>query len=151
MFYQRTMDNISIIQDIKVRVDKIQNINISSLVVETKKIERWITWKLPIWPWCKLNTDGARKELGASIAGGLIHNHQGMWLIGLGFNIGVCSVIAAKLWALYQGLNLPWQHGVRFLHVEVDSHYVVQMVNSQTECINEYTPIRSIRDLIKGN
>ena len=106
MFYQRTMDSISIIQEIKVRADKIHNINISSLVVETKKIERWITWKLPIWPWCKLNTDGAKKELGTSSAGGLIHNHQGMWLTGLSFNIGVCSVIAAKLWGLYQGLIL---------------------------------------------
>ena len=35
--------------------------------------------------------------------------------------------------------------------MEVDSHCVVQMVNSQTECINEYTPICSIRDLIKRN
>ena len=121
-------------------------------LLRSREIERLITWKLPNWPWCKLNTDGARKELGASSAGGLIHNHQGMWLTGFGFNIGVCSVIAAELWGLYQGLILTWQHGAWFLHVEVDSHCVVQMVNSHMESINEYTHlIRSIRDLIKRN
>ena len=89
------MDIVSIFQDIKVRAEEIQNLNSSSLVVETKKIERWITWKLPIWPWCKLNTDEARKEMGASSAKVLIRNHHGMWLTGFDFNIGLCSVIVA--------------------------------------------------------
>ena len=36
--------------------------------------------------------------------------------------------------------------------MELDSHYVVQMVNSQFDCINEYTHlICSIRNLIKRN
>ena len=73
-----------------------------------------------------------------------------MWLTGFGFNIGVCSVV--ELWGLYQGLILTWQHGVWFLHVEVDSHCVVKMVNNHMESVNEYTHlIRSIRDLIKRN
>ncbi|KAH9738466.1 hypothetical protein KPL71_018801 [Citrus sinensis] len=83
LFNQRTVDSVRILQDIKVRAEEIQSLNNSPLVVGTRKIERWITWKQPIWPWCKLNTDGASKETGAS---------------------SFCSVTVAELWGLYQDL-----------------------------------------------
>ena len=110
LFNQRTVDSVRILQDIKVRAEEIQSLNNSPLVVGTRKIERWITWKQPIWPWCKLNTDGASKETGAS---------------------SFCSVTVAELWGLYQDLSLAWQHGIRYFHVEVDSCCVVQMVNAR--------------------
>lgn len=48
LFNQRTVDRVRILQDIKVRAEEIQSLNNSPLVVGTRKIERWVTWKQPI-------------------------------------------------------------------------------------------------------
>ncbi|XVF61732.1 hypothetical protein PTKIN_Ptkin08bG0154100 [Pterospermum kingtungense] len=36
-------------------------------------------------------------------------------------NIGICDAFQAELWAVVQGLELAWNHGVRRLIVEMDS------------------------------
>lgn len=83
------------------------------------RVEKWIGWTPPTSPWCKLNTDGTRKQSGAASA--LLRDQNGRWIIGFGMNIGMCSVIMAELWGLYQGLCMAWQQGCRWISVEVDS------------------------------
>lgn len=141
IFQQQAMDSASIIQDINIREKEIQKLNTSSLAVRSRKIKRWIQWKQPLCPWCKLNTDGARKQLGASSAGGLIRNHLGMWLTGFGLKIGFCSVTAAELWGFYQGLLLTWQHGIQFLHVEVDSCSPCKQIDGGDQRVHPSKPL----------
>ena len=67
-------------------------------------------------------------------------------------NIGYCSVTIAELWGVYQGLVMAWDHGIRWLLVEVDSQCVVQMLNNLEEMTNEYSPlVSSIKELIHRN
>ena len=51
--------------------------------------------------------------------------------------IGYWSVIVAELWGVYQGLVMAWDHGIRWLLVEVDSQCVFQMLNNLEEMTNE--------------
>ena len=48
----------------------------SPLAVGMRRIERWIRWTAPVWPWVKLNTDGAKKSTGIAGAGGLIRDYR---------------------------------------------------------------------------
>ena len=67
-------------------------------------------------------------------------------------NIRYCSVIVAELWGVYQELIMAWDHGVRWLLVEVDSQCVVQMLNNLEAITNEYSPLASsIKELIHRN
>ncbi|KAL9432399.1 hypothetical protein AB3S75_027433 [Citrus x aurantiifolia] len=36
----------------------------------------------------------------------------------------------AELWGLYQGLKIAWEHGFRFLQVEVDNLGITQLLNT---------------------
>ena len=64
-------------------------------------------------------------------------------------HIGYCSVTVAELWGVYQGLIIAWDHGVRWLLVEVDSRCVVEMLNNLGEMTNEYSPlVTSIKELM---
>ena len=68
--------------DIKVRAAEIQRSNSFSFAAGTTRIERWIRWTAPVWPWVKLNTDGAKKSSGIAGAGGLIRDFKGVWQVG---------------------------------------------------------------------
>lgn len=96
----------------------------------SKRLERWIGWSPPTWPWCKLNTDGTKKTSGVASAGGILRDQSGNWITGFGMNIGICWVTVAELWGLYQGLLVAWQHGCRWLSTEVDSLCVTQLVST---------------------
>lgn len=128
---------MSIVNDILSRPEELHHLNTSSLFRGNKKTERWISWSAPIWPWCKLNTDGARNRNGEASANGLVGDHNGTWITGFGINIGHCSVTIAELWGLFHGLNIEWKHGFRRVMVEVDSHCVFQLVQQPLEATNE--------------
>lgn len=51
----------------------------------------------------------------------------------------------AELWGLYQGLQLAWINGIRFLEAEVDSLCIIHMLDSRDHNPNMHTP------LIKSN
>ena len=83
---------------------------------------------------------------------GFIRDHNGAWVAGFGMNIGSCSVTVAELWGLYQGLNVAWQTGIRWLQVEVDSLCILQLVTTPRITTNEFSPLlKSIRNLISRN
>ncbi|KAH9768779.1 putative ribonuclease H protein [Citrus sinensis] len=138
-----------IMLDISSRVVEIQRCCISSFNAGKRRVEKWIRWSSPTWPWVKLNTDGARKDSGVAGAGGLVRDYRGVWQIGFCINLGACSVLTAELWGLYHGLCMASQRGFRRIWVEVDSKPVTQILANPTTPVNEHhSPILAIRELL---
>ncbi|BBH05413.1 zinc ion-binding protein, partial [Prunus dulcis] len=78
----------------------------------------------------KLNIDGSRVSASGCIAaGGIIRNSEGSWIAGFSANLGHGEVLVAEAWALYYGLNLAWQMGLRQITLNSDSALVVDMIN----------------------
>ncbi|KAH9648836.1 hypothetical protein KPL70_025760 [Citrus sinensis] len=125
--------------DVKIKATKIQRISTTPMGMNNRQVEKWICWSPPIWPWCKLNTDG-----------GLIRDHNGAWVASFGMNIGSCSITVTELWD--QGLNVAWQNGIRWLPVKVDNLCIFQLITTHMITANEFSPpIKSIKDLISRN
>ena len=47
-------------------------------------------------------------------------------------------MLIAELWALYQGLTLAWEVGIKQLLVEVDSLCITQMISKQVVVPNVF-------------
>ena len=61
-------------------------------------------------------------------------------------------MLMAELWALYQGLTLAWEVGIKWLLVEVDNFCITQMISKQVVVPNVFhTLIAAIRDLLSRN
>ncbi|KAE8700148.1 Detected protein of unknown function [Hibiscus syriacus] len=99
-------------------------------------------WKPPSAAYIKLNTDSAVIQQTKEAASG------GNWLGGYHRKIGHCSVLHAELWAILDGLTLPWKTGGATGGSGTDSSEVVRILNS-TGQNNEPTLIRRIRLLLK--
>lgn len=60
--------------------------------------------------------------------GGLLHNHMGNVIFSFSVNIGNCSVINAKLWAILIGVKISWSRGFKFLIVKSDSQSAIDLL-----------------------
>ncbi|KAH9699193.1 putative ribonuclease H protein [Citrus sinensis] len=150
IFTKEYWESNAIALDIKVRAAEIQRSNSFSFATGTTRIERWIRWIAPVWPWVKLNSDGAKKSSGTAGASGLIRDFRGGWQVGYSANLGVCSVTSAELWGLFHGLSIAWQYGFRKVYVEVDSMCVMKLISNSNPPINEhFTLIREIQALLR--
>ncbi|KAL4284696.1 hypothetical protein GQ457_16G012460 [Hibiscus cannabinus] len=89
-----------------------------------------VRWEKPAVGWCKLNTDGlVRGEIGLASFGGVIQSDQGSWIVGFSKGIGVCSVLDAELWGIYEGLLTAWSVSIQQLVVEVDSIDAIRVIH----------------------
>ncbi|KAK9190090.1 hypothetical protein WN943_018691 [Citrus x changshan-huyou] len=150
IFTKDYWESNTIAMDIKVRATEIQRSNSFSFAAGTTRIERWIRWTAPVWPWVKLNSDGAKKSSGIAGAGGLIRDFRGVWQVGYSANLGVCSVTSAELWGLFHGLSIAWQYGFRRVYMEVDSMCVMKLISNLNPPINEhFTLIQEIQALLR--
>ncbi|KAK8556659.1 hypothetical protein V6N12_003056 [Hibiscus sabdariffa] len=76
-------------------------------------------WKPPDEGWIKANVDGARNNIDEkSACGGMLLNHQGIWVTGFTKFIGRYSVLEAKLWEIATGLEVAWTMKCRHRVVE---------------------------------
>ncbi|WCJ38142.1 Polynucleotidyl transferase ribonuclease H-like superfamily protein [Euphorbia peplus] len=92
-----------------------------------------IGWIPPETHCFKLNTDGCSKgNPGPARAGGVIRDHEGRWIAGFSFNIGICTAIQAEMWAILKGLELAWSLGISQLEVDCDSELAVHWINKKT-------------------
>ncbi|WCJ37652.1 Polynucleotidyl transferase ribonuclease H-like superfamily protein [Euphorbia peplus] len=126
---------------------------ITSTTLKPTRHDCLIGWSVPFIHWVKLNTDGAVKggQFRASV-GGLIRDSQGTWIQGFARNIGICSVLRAELWGIYDGLTLAWNLGYRKVQVEVDSKLCVDLLTRTDTPSNDSTPlINAIQNLIHQN
>ncbi|KAH9771139.1 putative ribonuclease H protein [Citrus sinensis] len=150
IFTEDYWESNNIAVDIKVTAAEIQRCNSFPLAADMARIEKWIRWIAPTWPWVKLNTDGAMKSSGRAGAGGLIRDYRGVWQTGCSANLGVCSVTSAELWGLFHGLSIAWLYGFRRVIVEVDSKCVLQLVSHSSPIINEhFSLIQVIQELLR--
>ena len=70
------------------------------LVTKTKQLKTIVSmgWEKPPRGWVKLNTDGSTmRNLERVGGGGLIRNHDGIWLKGFARGIGYTNSILAEL------------------------------------------------------
>ena len=90
-----------------------------------------VKWTKPPVGWLKLNTDGfAVGNPGIAGGGGLIHNENGDWIMGLAKSLGITSGVIAKLWALKDGLTLASQLRIADICVELDAELIVLLLNN---------------------
>ncbi|KAE8727763.1 Coatomer subunit zeta-2 [Hibiscus syriacus] len=56
------------------------------------------------------------------------HILQGRWILGFSKSIGCCTIMEAKLWGVYEGLNVAWNLGVQKVILETYSLEVTNML-----------------------
>ncbi|KAH9661420.1 putative ribonuclease H protein [Citrus sinensis] len=92
MFNNKSWNGDLIIRDIKARTESICSTLSSVGYRRNARIQKWIRWDPPPWPFLCLNTDGARKGNGEASAGGLLRNCHGNFIHGFSANLGVCRL-----------------------------------------------------------
>ncbi|KAK8565298.1 hypothetical protein V6N12_058864 [Hibiscus sabdariffa] len=82
--------------------------------------------------WLKTPRAGVNstRKSGLAACGGMVRNEDGDWLIGFSKRIGICSILEAELWGLYEDLNAAWSINIRGLLVELDCLETVKLFNN---------------------
>ncbi|XVF12079.1 hypothetical protein REPUB_Repub08aG0083700 [Reevesia pubescens] len=128
-----------------------QSVDVLSSSLNTLRYMHMIKWTKPDPCVVKLNVDiGLRGQSGAAVAGGLIRDDRGVWLLGFIYRIGICEVLSAELWAIFQGLKFAWDNGFRNVELETDSllaskqiHASIRKQNSNGRLIAEIQELLS--------
>ena len=150
MFNNKSWNGDLIVRDIKARTESICSTLSSVGYRRNARIQKWIRWDPPPWPFLCLNTDGARKGNGEASAGGLLRDCHGNFIHGFSANLGVCSVIKAELWGVLHGLRMAWDLGYRRIQVGTDNCSVVQLIKENNANVTEFSNIiEMIKDLIR--
>ncbi|KAF7807009.1 ribonuclease H [Senna tora] len=112
-----------------------------------------ILWKKPEVGWVKVNTDGAVcKESKVAGCGGLIRDHDGVWIKGFERKIGFSNVLSAELWGIAEGLSLAWILGYRKVILESDCKDAIRsctVVNSNE--FQELPAVKKIREILRND
>ncbi|KAL3538875.1 hypothetical protein ACH5RR_002241 [Cinchona calisaya] len=106
-------------------------------------------WEFPRQGWVKLNVDGSAIGYPGSAGGGdLLRNDQGLRIFGFAVIIGKSTSLVAELWAIWKGLEISWDLGLKHLEIESDSLLGVQIIQEATENHQHYNLINHIRELL---
>lgn len=63
--------------------------------------------------------------------------------------IGICSITAAELWGILEGLSLAWDHGFRKVHLETDSRCALSLLQKHTAGLHRHTHlVNTIQELL---
>ena len=96
-----------------------------------------VRWLPPPINWLKLNSDGS--SMGnprLAGGGGLIRNEIGEWVRGYARAIGCATSVAAKLWALRDGIRLCISLKILALVIELDAKLVIDLSKKDVENLN---------------
>ncbi|KAL4280940.1 hypothetical protein GQ457_03G011290 [Hibiscus cannabinus] len=86
-------------------------------------------WTVPHCHWIKVNTDGARNTgSGLTACGGVGRDSEGNWCFGFSRALGLCSVLEAELWGVYEGLATAWSLGYTRVIMEMDCRDAYEML-----------------------
>lgn len=59
-----------------------------------------------------MNTDGSvQKEVGFTVAGGIVHDQGREWILGFYRHLGNCSVFYVEPWRILDGLIILFERG----------------------------------------
>ena len=104
------------------------SIGLPSKVKQLKNVVS-VGWENLPRGWVKLNTDGsAMKNPDRAGGGGLLRDHDGVWLKGFARGLRFTNSILAELWALKDELLLAKELGFQQLIIELDALSVVILV-----------------------
>ncbi|KAK8502048.1 hypothetical protein V6N12_003397 [Hibiscus sabdariffa] len=108
-----------------------------------------VSWTRPPVGWHKLNSDGALDSRNGIVScGGLIRDDRGSWLIGFSKRIGICSILEAELWGIYEGLFAAWSIGSRYLLVESDCLEAINLINNRSNSEGTISMVYSISEVL---
>ena len=85
-----------------------------------------IRWLKPPMNWLKLNTD---------------RDSAGRWVKGFSRSIGLATNVMAKCWALRDGMQLANHLGIQNIVVELDAKIIVDILQSNQETNNSFSPL----------
>lgn len=91
-------------------------------------------WKPPSRGWVEFNTDGAvSMKQNKSSCGGVLHDSEGLWIVGFSLSLGNCSPFEAEEWAIFQSLRMGWDMGFKKIQVESDCQVLVNLINGEND------------------
>lgn len=102
--------------------------NVNKLVPSTTYTRASHTaWKAPDCQWVKLNVDASINfSMKVAVIGGLICDNASLCSAAFTANVGFCSHIFAKIWAIKHGLQWLLSTGLDNVVVENDSRLALQ-------------------------
>ncbi|KAK8537856.1 hypothetical protein V6N12_044002 [Hibiscus sabdariffa] len=108
-----------------------------------------VHWQRPPEGWHKLNTDGAVcVDSGMASCGGVLRTDAGGWVIGFSKRLGICTVLEAELWVVFEGLLSAWSVGVPRLILEVDSLDAVRLIQQGQAGCRSLSLVNHILELL---
>ncbi|KAK5776658.1 hypothetical protein PVK06_044618 [Gossypium arboreum] len=80
--------------------------------------------------WVLLSTNGAvTRNSGHAISGGVVRDRDGIWIMGFGRYLGVCSPFEAEVWSILNGILLLLNKGLRRVIIQTNSLEAIQALN----------------------
>ncbi|KAE8690078.1 hypothetical protein F3Y22_tig00110927pilonHSYRG00028 [Hibiscus syriacus] len=108
-------------------------------------------WSRPPFGWVKINSDGARhRESILASCGGVLWNSYVLWLLGFARFIGICSVLEAELWGVYQGLCCAKDGRFNQVIVKVDSSAVLKEISDSNLVSSRLLVVHHIAKHLEG-
>lgn len=86
---------------------------------------------------------------GLASCGDVLRNHLGVVCLSFSYNLGICSIVQAKLWAILLGIMIVGSRGFRSLQVKSNSIIVVNLIRGV--CPKTHFPqplVEAIRELV---
>ncbi|CAN1835861.1 Putative ribonuclease H protein At1g65750 [Linum perenne] len=113
-----------------------------------KKVWTWegpaqlIGWRRAEEDWFSLNSDGSlTRNPDKSVAGGVIRDANGRFVVAFAANLGVCSIMRAELRGIIEGMRLAWSMGIRKLRIQTDSKAAVEMLSKFNTQNNQHASL----------
>ncbi|KAA3475772.1 non-LTR retroelement reverse transcriptase-like [Gossypium australe] len=111
---------------------------------QPRRQERLISWKPPPSGWTLINTDGAsRGNPGSAAAAVCLRDDTGKWVARSVTNLGICSAALAEIMAVYQGLKLAWDYGIRKCILESDSELALSWLRTEPDPSHQFAHLIS--------
>lgn len=104
--------------------------SLSGILSPVSRSIRWCTWNKPSYGWTKLNTDGSVDNESSGF-GGLFRDYKGAPICGYVSKAPPYDIFLIELWAIWRGLVLASNLGIKVLWVESDSLSVVKTINKK--------------------
>ncbi|KAK4260509.1 hypothetical protein QN277_003609 [Acacia crassicarpa] len=107
------------------------------------------SWTPPPTNVVRIDVDGSVCHHLQAACGGVMRDSQGRWLLGFHKNLGLHGVVEAEIYAIWLGLNLANQMGIRKIQIYSDS---LDAINAIMRDYHADHPFREIigktRDLL---
>ncbi|CAN1798021.1 Putative ribonuclease H protein At1g65750 [Linum perenne] len=101
-----------------------------------------IGWRPAEEGWFSLNSDSSLyKNRARAVAGGVIRDNNGCFVVVFSANLGVCSIMRSELRAIIEGMKLAWSKGIRRLKIQTNSKAAVALLSKSMVGNNQYASL----------